>query len=172
MDLLSASRDAPAVLQAVMTALQDAGLVCVLPGRKTQVWALEPERLYVSSETAVMSCPSSQRTLVVPAPRSGLVGKAPPASIWPPRKTTPNPCPPAPLGQAGYTAMPTSGASCPPSTPRWCPGRSATDCRSALPPMNATLGIRICFPPRRPWSWAWTSAAYPASSSVPSLPRP
>ena len=71
-DLLSASRDAPAVLLAVMTALQDAGLVCVLPGRKTQVWALEPERLYVTSQTAVMSCPSSQRTLVVPAQEADL----------------------------------------------------------------------------------------------------
>ncbi|MCZ0945645.1 MAG: DEAD/DEAH box helicase [Gammaproteobacteria bacterium] len=71
-DVLAASRDAPAVLLAVMRALQGAGLVCVLPGGKTQVWALEPERLYVTSETAEMSCPSSRRTLVVPDQEADL----------------------------------------------------------------------------------------------------
>ncbi len=65
--VVAAGRDAPAVLQVVMAALQDTGLACVLPGRKTQVWALDPERLYVTSKTAVMLCPSSRRTLVVPA---------------------------------------------------------------------------------------------------------
>ncbi|MCY3796078.1 MAG: DUF1998 domain-containing protein, partial [Gammaproteobacteria bacterium] len=71
-NVVAAGRDAPAVLQVVMAALQDTGLVCVLPGRKTQVWALEPERLYVTSETAEMSCPSSRRTLVVPAQEADL----------------------------------------------------------------------------------------------------
>ena len=71
-NVMAAGRDAPDVLQVVMAALQDAGLVCVLPGRKTQVWALDPQRLYVTSKTALMTCPSSQRTLVVPAQEADL----------------------------------------------------------------------------------------------------
>ena len=68
----AASRDAADVLQVVMTALKDTGLVCLLPGRKTQVWALEPRRLYVTADAALMSCPSSRRTLVVPTQEADL----------------------------------------------------------------------------------------------------
>ena len=70
--VVAAGRDAAAVLQVVMTALQDAGLVCVLPGRKTQVWALEPGQLYVTSDLASMTCSTSRRTLVVPAQEADL----------------------------------------------------------------------------------------------------
>ena len=76
-NVLAASKDAADVLQIVMRALQDVGLVCVLPGQKTQVWALDPKRLHVTSKVALMSCPSSRRTLVVPAEEADLWQGAP-----------------------------------------------------------------------------------------------
>ena len=76
-NVLAASQEAAAVLQIVMTALHDSELVCVLPGKKTQVWALDPQRLHVTSQAALMSCPSSRRTLVVSAEEADLWQGAP-----------------------------------------------------------------------------------------------
>ena len=69
---LAASRDAADVLHVVMHALRAAGLVSEIPARRAKVWALDPGRLYVTTETAVMHCEKSRRTLVVPAREAEL----------------------------------------------------------------------------------------------------
>ena len=69
---LAATRDAADVLYVVMQALRVAGLVSEIPARRGKVWALDPKRLYVTAETAVMHCEKSRRTLVVPAREAEL----------------------------------------------------------------------------------------------------
>ena len=70
--LLAARRDAAEVLLVLMNALCDEGLVTRLPARNTKVWALDPALLHVTTDTAVMRCENSSRTLVVPAPEADL----------------------------------------------------------------------------------------------------
>ena len=70
--LLAASRDAADVLLVVMDALCAEGLVSRLPARNTKVWALDPALLHVTTDTAVMRCANSSRTLVVPAAEADL----------------------------------------------------------------------------------------------------
>ena len=55
-----------------MNALCDEGLVTRLPARNTKVWALDPARLHVTTDAAVMRCANSSRTLVVPAREADL----------------------------------------------------------------------------------------------------
>ena len=63
--LLAARREAADVLLVVMNALCDEGLVTRLPAKNTKVWALNPARFHVTTDTAVMRCAMSSRTLVV-----------------------------------------------------------------------------------------------------------
>ena len=70
--LLAASRDAADVLLVVMDALCAEGLVSRLPARNTKVWALDPALLHVTTDTAIMRCANSSRTLVVPAAEADL----------------------------------------------------------------------------------------------------
>ena len=70
--LLAARRDAADVLLVVMNALCDEGLVTQAPARNTKVWALDPARLHVTTDTAVMQCANSSRTLVVPGREADL----------------------------------------------------------------------------------------------------
>ena len=63
---LAATRDATEVLHHLMNALCDEDLVTRLPARRTKVWALNPARYYVTTETAVVHCAGSSRTLVIP----------------------------------------------------------------------------------------------------------
>ena len=70
--LLAASRDAADVLLVVMDALCAEGLVSRLPARNTKVWALDPALLHVTTDTAVMRCANSSRTLVVPVAEADL----------------------------------------------------------------------------------------------------
>ena len=70
--VLGATRNAGEVLRVAMGALVAAGLVGVLPAGRTQVWALRPERFYVTVQTAVMRCENSRRTLVVPTAETAL----------------------------------------------------------------------------------------------------
>ena len=70
--VLAATRNSGDVLNMAMDALIGAGLVSVLPAGRTRVWALRPERLYVSTQTAVMRCRHSRRSLVVPARETAL----------------------------------------------------------------------------------------------------
>ena len=66
-NVLAATRNAADVLHVVMSALGAAGLITELPARRTKVWALDPTRLYVTSQIVVMECGRSSRKLVVPA---------------------------------------------------------------------------------------------------------
>ena len=70
--VLAARCDAVPVLHVVMNALRAAGLVTERPARRGTVWALNPARLYVTTQTAVMQCERSSRTLVVAADEAGL----------------------------------------------------------------------------------------------------
>ena len=63
--LLAARREAADVLLVVMNALCDEGLVTRLPAKNTTVWGLNPARFHVTTDTAVMRCAMSSRTLVV-----------------------------------------------------------------------------------------------------------
>ena len=65
-NVLAATQNAGDVLRVVMDALVAAGMVRTLPARRSTVWALDPERLYVTTDTAVVRCRNSQRTLIVP----------------------------------------------------------------------------------------------------------
>ena len=67
MNVLAATHNAADVLHVVMSTLKAAGLITELPARRTKVWALDPARLYVTSQTVVMECGQSSRRLVVPA---------------------------------------------------------------------------------------------------------
>ena len=66
-NVLAATHNAADILHVVMGALSAAGLITELPARRTKVWALDPGRLYVTSQTVVMECGQSSRRLVVPA---------------------------------------------------------------------------------------------------------
>ena len=70
--VLAARRDAADVLLVAMNALCDEGLVSRLPARNTKAWALDTARLHVTTDTAVMHCANSSRTLVVPAREADL----------------------------------------------------------------------------------------------------
>ncbi|MCY4014381.1 MAG: DEAD/DEAH box helicase [Gammaproteobacteria bacterium] len=65
--VLAATRDAGDVLRLVMDVLVATGLAETLPARRAPVWALDPEQLYVTTDTAVVGAQGSQRSLVVPA---------------------------------------------------------------------------------------------------------
>ena len=71
-NMLVATQNAGDVLNLVMGALHGAGLVTVLPANRTKVWALDTERLYVTTRTAIMRCGNSPRTLVVAAQEAPL----------------------------------------------------------------------------------------------------
>ncbi len=91
-DILTATHDAPGVLQEVFRALESAGLICRLDaGRttggsrngvaggaaggsagETTAWALDPVRFYVTARPTVMHCAGSRRTLVVPEQEADL----------------------------------------------------------------------------------------------------
>ena len=66
-NVLAATQSAGDVLQLVMHMLVEAGLVTVLPAQRTKVWALNADRLHVTTTTAVVRCRNSPRTLVVAA---------------------------------------------------------------------------------------------------------
>ena len=66
-NVLAATRNAADVLHVMMSTLSAEGLITELPARRTKVWALDPARLYVTSQTVVMECGQSSRNLVVPA---------------------------------------------------------------------------------------------------------
>lgn len=65
--VLAATRDAGDVVRLVMEVLIATGLAQTLPARRAPVWALDPEHLYVTTDTAVVGAQGSQRSLVVPA---------------------------------------------------------------------------------------------------------
>ena len=65
--LLAATNSAGDILRAVMSALLKAGLVRRLPARKSDVWALDPARLYVTADAVAMKGPHARRPLIVPA---------------------------------------------------------------------------------------------------------
>ena len=71
-NVLAATRNSVDVLHIVMKALVAAELVSTLPAGKAKVWALRPERLYVTTQTAIMRCRRSRRELVVPAREAAL----------------------------------------------------------------------------------------------------
>ena len=71
-NVLAATQSAHDVLRVAMDALVAADLVRTLPARRTTVWALNPERLYATTETAVVRCRNSRRALVVPAREADL----------------------------------------------------------------------------------------------------
>ncbi|MCY3837222.1 MAG: DEAD/DEAH box helicase, partial [Gammaproteobacteria bacterium] len=71
-NVLAATHNAGDVLHVAMDVLVAAGLVRMLPTRSTKVWALDPERLYVTTDTAVVRCENSQRALVVPTDETDL----------------------------------------------------------------------------------------------------
>ena len=66
-NILAATQSAGDVLQLVMRALVEAGLATILPARRTKVWALNADRLRVTTSVAVMRCGNSPRSLVVAA---------------------------------------------------------------------------------------------------------
>ena len=66
-NVLAATQSAGDVLQLVMRMLVEAGLVTVLPARRTKVWALNADRLHVTTRTAVMRCNNFPRSLLVAA---------------------------------------------------------------------------------------------------------
>ena len=66
-NVLAATRNSGDVLYLAIDALTEAGLVCTLPARRNNVWALRPEQLYVTTQTAIIRCRHSRRSLVVPA---------------------------------------------------------------------------------------------------------
>ena len=70
--LLAATQNAGDVLRVVMAALGAAGLVRESPARRSTVWALNAELLYVTTDTAVVRCQDSHRALVVPARQADL----------------------------------------------------------------------------------------------------
>ncbi len=72
LNVLAATRNSGDVLYMAMDALTEAGLVCVLPAGRTKVWALRPEHLFVTTQTAIMRCRHSRRSLVVPAREAAL----------------------------------------------------------------------------------------------------
>ena len=76
-NVLAATQDAGDVLNLVMRALSEAGLVTILPAQRTSVWALNPERLYVTTNTATVRCKNSSRTLVVAAEEAPLWAEVP-----------------------------------------------------------------------------------------------
>ncbi|MDE0177891.1 MAG: DEAD/DEAH box helicase [Bryobacterales bacterium] len=71
-NVLAATQNAGDVLRVTMDVLVAAGLVRTLPTRRTKVWALDPERLYVTTDTAVVRSENSQRALVVPTDEPDL----------------------------------------------------------------------------------------------------
>ena len=70
--VLAATRDAGDVLRLVMEVLVATGLVQTLPARRSVVWALNPEHLHVTTDTAVVVAQGSQRSLVVAAKEARL----------------------------------------------------------------------------------------------------
>ena len=70
--VLAARRDTGDILLVVMNVLCEEGLMTRLAARNTKVWALDPARLHVTTDTAVMRCANSSRTLVVPAREADL----------------------------------------------------------------------------------------------------
>ena len=70
--VLAATRDAGDVLRLVLDDLVATGLVRVLQARRSTVWALNPEHMYVTTDTAVVRAQGSHRSLVVPARESEL----------------------------------------------------------------------------------------------------
>ena len=71
-NVLAATRNAGDVLQIVMNALSEAGLVTILTASRTTVWALNSARLFVTMRTAVVRCRNSSRTLLVAAEEAPL----------------------------------------------------------------------------------------------------
>ena len=70
--VLAATQSSHDVLRVVMDALEAAGLVRTLTARRSKVWALNSDRLYVTTDTAVVRCRNSQRALVVPDEEADL----------------------------------------------------------------------------------------------------
>ena len=71
-NVLAATQNAGDVLRVALAALVAAGLVKTLPTPRTTVWALDPERLHVTTDTTVVRCRNSQRALVVPSDEADL----------------------------------------------------------------------------------------------------
>ncbi|MCY4059175.1 MAG: DEAD/DEAH box helicase, partial [Gammaproteobacteria bacterium] len=71
-NVLAATQNAGDVLRVALDALVANGLVQTLPTRRTKAWALDPERLYITTDTAVVRCENSQRALVVPTDEADL----------------------------------------------------------------------------------------------------
>ena len=69
---LVTTQDTADILRIVMSTLRSAGLVTEQPAQHTRVWALDPARLQVTTQTTVMRCGQSARTLVVPAREADL----------------------------------------------------------------------------------------------------
>ncbi len=69
---LAATSNAGDILRTVMTALVGAGLARALPARNSEVWALDPERLYVTPNAVSMEGPHAKRPLVVPVREAPL----------------------------------------------------------------------------------------------------
>ena len=70
--LLAATSNAGDILRMLMTALVRSGLARSLPARKSEVWALDPARLYVTPDVVSMEGPRAKRPLVVPAREAPL----------------------------------------------------------------------------------------------------
>jgi len=69
---LVTTQDAADILRTVMSTLCTAGLMTEQPAQHTKVWALDSARLYVTTQTTVMRCGQSARTLVVPSREADL----------------------------------------------------------------------------------------------------
>lgn len=70
--LLAATSNAGDILRMVMTSLVRSGLARSLPARNSEVWALDPARLYVTPDVVSMEGPHAKRPLVVPVREAPL----------------------------------------------------------------------------------------------------
>ena len=71
-NVLAATQNAGDVLRVTLETLVAAGLVRTVPTRRTTAWALNAERLYVTTEASVVRGRNSQRALVVPSEEADL----------------------------------------------------------------------------------------------------
>ena len=151
-NVLAATRNAADVLHVVMGALSAAGLITELPARRTNSVGAGPRaalRHCANRRHAVRAIVAEARC---PGPARPRCGRASPASIRRLRIAMSGGNPDVRPGRETSTGKRTFAASYPPSTPRWCPGRSAIVSRSGSRRRTSSPGSRTCSPPRRPSS--------------------
>ena len=69
---LAATSNAGDIVRMVMAALVKSGLARTLPARRSEVWALDPARLYVTPDAVAMVGGEAKRPMVVPAREAPL----------------------------------------------------------------------------------------------------